>query len=162
MRKIKVGLVQMSFVADKALNLQKYIDGVLVGQQALEEGVDGRWSTGPTALLFADNNGDNAQGLCNSVQFHPRVLSDAELALIGRPTASGIPIQVPHPLTIISITPGLFDFELRWAGGVPPFQVERRDAFGSGVWVNAGFPTDSRTAIVDRIGDTGFVRVLGQ
>jgi hypothetical protein len=142
--------------------LKKYTNGVLAGQQTLSEGVDGRWSVSPTALLFADNDGDNDDGLCNSVQFHPRVLSDAEVALLGRPSAAGIPVSIPHPLTIISIVPTFFDIEIKWVGGNGPFQVQTRDSFSTGTWIDSGVPTQDRMATVPRGPGNVFIRVFGQ
>src|SRR5258708_25947157 len=50
--------------------LWKYVDGVLVNQQTLSAGVDGRWSIGSTALLFADDNTETQPGYVSSVQIH--------------------------------------------------------------------------------------------
>jgi hypothetical protein len=142
--------------------LKKYINGTLVGQQQLEEGVDGRWAAGATALLFADNDGDSDDAYCNSVQIHPRVLSDAEIALLGRPSAAGVPVTIPHPLIISSIVPTIFDLEISWIGGVGPFQVQTRESLTAGGWMDFGPPTTSRSAIVDRANPTGFIRIVGQ
>jgi hypothetical protein len=142
--------------------LKKYIDGTLVGQQTLSEGVDGRWSTGPTALLFADNDGDNAPGNVNSIQFHPRVLSDSEIAALGRATAPGIPLSVPPGLIITSITKNGLNFEISWAGGTGPFQVQRRTSLDTGTWIDVGAPTQLRSATLNPIDATGFFRVIGQ
>jgi hypothetical protein len=143
--------------------LKKYTNGVLAGEQTLGEGVDGRWAASATALLFADNDGDNAEGICNSVQFQPRVLSDGEIALLGGPSAAGIPVSIPHPLTITSVTPTLFDLELKWAGGIGPFQVQARQSLDSGTWQDVGNATTERSATVERVGlISGFYRIVGQ
>jgi hypothetical protein len=71
--------------------LTKYIDGTLVGTQSLADGVDGRWSLDSMALLFADEDGETGLGYVNSVQFHNRVLTPAEVAALGGPSAAGIP-----------------------------------------------------------------------
>jgi len=77
----------------------KFIDGVKVGEQTLGEGRDGRWSlygaadTPNFALLFADNDGDNALMYVNSVQFRNGRLSDADIVALGGASAAGI----PHP-----------------------------------------------------------------
>jgi hypothetical protein len=77
----------------------KFIDGVKVGEQTLSAGVDGRWSlntasdaTAPYALLFADDDGDNALTYVNSVQFLDGRLSDAAIAALGAPASTGIPL----------------------------------------------------------------------
>jgi hypothetical protein len=142
--------------------LKKYTNGVLAGEQTLSEGVDGRWAASATALLFADNDGDNDEGICNSVQFHPRVLSDAEIGLLGRPSAAGIPVSIPHPLTITSATPTFFDIEIKWVGGSGPFQVQTRESLSTGTWLDYGVPTEERMATVERGPGNGFIRVVGQ
>ncbi len=143
--------------------LKKYINGALVGQQTLGEGVDGRWSVGATALLFADNDGDNALGNCNSVQFHPRVLSDVEIALLGKASAAGIPVSVPHPISITSVVPATLDLEIRWIGGVGPFQMQTRETLTSGDWADLGLPTATRSLTVEKPATaTGFFRIVGQ
>ncbi len=143
--------------------LKKYINGALVGQQTLGEGVDGRWSVGATALLFADNDGDNALGNCNSVQFHPRVLSDVEIALLGKASAAGIPVSVPHPISITSVVPATLDLEIRWIGGVGPFQMQTRETLTSGDWADLGLATATRSLTVEKPATaTGLFRIVGQ
>ncbi|HRT56842.1 MAG TPA: metallophosphoesterase [Candidatus Paceibacterota bacterium] len=87
--------------------LGKYIDGTNVltapvGESPLgtnlvqylsatSGGVDQRWALGPAALLFTDEDGETGVGYVNSIQFHDRVLSAAEIAALGAPSASGIP-----------------------------------------------------------------------
>ena len=91
--------------------LSKYIDGVNVlsgpvgatplgtnAAQYLDPAtgtVDGRWSLDITALLFADDNGETGIGYVNSIQFHDRVLSAAQIAALGGPSAAGIPLLTP-------------------------------------------------------------------
>ncbi|HNQ91143.1 MAG TPA: hypothetical protein PKM73_21220 [Verrucomicrobiota bacterium] len=77
--------------------LSKYIDGTLVGAQTLSSGVDGRWSLGTTALLFADEDGETDMGYVNSIAFFDTALSGPEVAAFGGPTAAGI---IPEPGTL--------------------------------------------------------------
>ena len=76
--------------------VSKYIDGVLVEAQVLDEGVDGRWSLYtktdnlPT-LLFTDNDGETAAGYVNSIQIRDYTMSDADVATLGPASAGGIP-----------------------------------------------------------------------
>ncbi len=72
-------------------SLSKYIDGALVGTQSLASGPDGRWSLDPLALLFTDEDGETGVGYVNSIQFHDRVLNSSEIAMLGGPSAAGIP-----------------------------------------------------------------------
>jgi hypothetical protein len=88
---------RIAFVFDLTYNtLKKYIDGALVGTQSLD-GLDGRWTLDPYALLFGDNDGDHDPTYVNSIQFRNGVLSDAEvLALGGVTSAAGVPGVVPR------------------------------------------------------------------
>jgi len=85
--------------------LKKYIDGSLVGAQNLD-GLDGRWSLDPTALLFTDNDGETAAGFVNSIQIHDVALTDTDIFSLGKATAAGIPATIPvfTNLTVI-VTP---------------------------------------------------------
>lgn len=80
-----------------ASRLVKYVDGVYVGEQSNGLGVvDGFYSLWtrndnlPT-LIFTDNSGETAVGYTNSVQIRNYIMSDAEVAALGGPSAAGIP-----------------------------------------------------------------------
>ncbi len=107
---------RVAFVFDLTTkNLDKYIDGVSVGSQTLsatEGGVDQRWSLDPTALLFADEDGETALGYVNSIQIHDVVLSSDYIAGLGGPTAAGIP-AVPEPTSGLLFGAGLFLLAVR-------------------------------------------------
>jgi hypothetical protein len=72
-------------------SIASYIDGRLV--QTLE--VSGRFvNTFPlmsTALLFADNDKDFSSGSVGSVQLRNYIMTPAQIAALGGPTADGIP-----------------------------------------------------------------------
>jgi len=91
--------------------LTSYVNGQQV-QQNTGLSVDGRWSIGPTALLFADENRENAAGYVNSVQIRGYAMSAAELAALGGPTAAGIPFPAPPGLQLTSPNGGQ-----RWPAG---------------------------------------------
>jgi hypothetical protein len=93
--------------------LTKFIDGVKVGNQTGGlSGPDGRFALDPSALLFADNDGDDADTYVSSVQFSNGRRPDAFLAALGGPSAAKIPgaitarLESGHPV-------------IRWTGGVP-------------------------------------------
>jgi len=89
---------RVAFVFDLALSadrLRKFIDGTLVGTQGIS-GLDSRWSLDPTALLFADEDGETAAGYVNSIQIHDRALADSYIIALGGATADGISI-IPEP-----------------------------------------------------------------
>jgi hypothetical protein len=78
--------------------LTSFKDGVQV-QQLTGQGLDGRfslYSVNDGAIdgfwLFADENGDNAEGYINSVQFRDVAMSPADIAALGGPSAAGIPL----------------------------------------------------------------------
>ena len=54
-------------------------------------GVDMRWSLGPTALLFADDDGEVQPVYVSSVQVRNGRMTDAAIAALGTPTANKIP-----------------------------------------------------------------------
>jgi hypothetical protein len=79
-----------------------YLNGTSV-QQITGVTLDGRWSLDPTALLFADENEENAGGYVNSVQLRGSALAAADIAALGGPQATGIPVpQTPSGLQLVS------------------------------------------------------------
>jgi len=75
---------------------KSYVNGVLQNQVQIPQnwGLDGRFALQNAFLVFADNNNEVASGFINSLQLRDYVMSDAELAALGAPTAAGIPIPV--------------------------------------------------------------------
>jgi len=57
--------------------------------------LDGRWSLETAALLFADDNQESAAGSVHCVQLRAAALAADEIAALGGPDASGIPIPEP-------------------------------------------------------------------
>ncbi len=95
--------------------LGKYIDGVNVVTvpvgsspgtglfqylSATDGLVDKRWALDPIALLFADEDGEIANGFVNSIQTRPVVLTPTEIASLGKATAGGIPVVIPSRPTL--------------------------------------------------------------
>lgn len=141
----------------------KYIDGQLVNLQTLGDGVDLRWSLGPIALLFTDEDGETAAGFVNSIQFRNRRLSDAEIAALGGATATGIPLAIPAAfggIRITRITSGANTLTLEWTGGTPPFTIQKKSKVTDPVWVTLSAATE-RTASVAIDGAAGFFQVTG-
>jgi hypothetical protein len=75
---------------------KSYVNGVLQNQVQIPQnwGLDGRFALQNAFLVFADNNNEVASGFINSLQLRDYVMSDAELAALGAPTAAGIPIPI--------------------------------------------------------------------
>ena len=91
--------------------LTKFVDGVKVGNQILSDGVDGRWSLDPYALVFADNDGDVAEAYVSSVQFSNGRRPDAFIEALGGPNALKIPGIIRADVVSGQVV-------IRWSGGV--------------------------------------------
>jgi hypothetical protein len=73
--------------------MEKYIDGSLFAVQQLpdsEAELDGRFSLGPSALLFADEDGESQVAYINSIQVRNYAMDADEIRRLGGPTAQGI------------------------------------------------------------------------
>jgi len=86
----------------------KYVDGVKQDDWTANQGLDNpRRSMGPTALLFADGDQDERREMwVSAVQIRSERLSDAQCVLLGKASASGIPVNAHNS----SVT-GQWDFE---------------------------------------------------
>jgi predicted phosphodiesterase len=88
-------------VNNVAGTLTSYINGTQV-QQNTGLSLDGRWAMGPTVLLFADENQENAGGFVNSVQLRPEAMTASDILALGGPNASGIPLPSPPTIQVTS------------------------------------------------------------
>lgn len=70
-----------------------YIDGTFVGQGGTP-GIDGRFGLPGAVNFFADNDGDNRPGYISSLQVRNVALTQLEVAALGGPKASGIPLVI--------------------------------------------------------------------
>src|SRR5436853_348441 len=86
--------------------VSKYLDGVKVADQVLDTGLDGRWALRPEMYFLNDEDGESELGYVNSVQMRATKVSDAVVAILGGPSAGGIPSTElpPHPY-VDSTTP---------------------------------------------------------
>jgi len=96
--------------------VEKFIDGVKVGEQTVGLGVqtlDGRFSLNPLiTLLFAEDNGYNNDAYVSSVQFRPGRLSDAAIEAMGGPTAD----KIPGPVRPMSVSLQGGTVFIHWSG----------------------------------------------
>lgn len=93
---------RLALVVDNvAGTYNSYINGMPV-QQNTGLTLDGRFSAESVALLFADENQENAAGFVNSVQLRPEALSPTDIAALGGPSAGGIPTPQPPTLRLLS------------------------------------------------------------
>jgi hypothetical protein len=76
----------------------KYVDGIKQDDWTANQGLDNpRRALLPTAILFADGDQDERREMfVSSIQIRSGRMSDAELFLLGAPTASGIPRTLPR------------------------------------------------------------------
>ncbi|MCL4178544.1 MAG: hypothetical protein KJ072_12485 [Verrucomicrobia bacterium] len=86
----------------------KYVDGIKQDEWTANQGLDNpRRALLPTAVLFGDGDQDERRAMfVNSIQIREGRLSDAQLALLGGPTAEGVPLVLPA-----SNVTGQWDFE---------------------------------------------------
>jgi hypothetical protein len=126
---------RIAFVFDLTYNtLKKYIDGALVGTQSLD-GLDGRWTLDPHALLFGDEDGDHDPTYVNSIQFRNGVMTDAQIAALGgATTASGIPGVVPR---ICSAVRSGNTLTISWPGA-PDIKLQKTTSLTSPNWTDVG------------------------
>jgi hypothetical protein len=76
--------------------ITKFVDGVKQHDWRTDS-VDGRRALRDFAILFADGDADERRRIwVNSVQVREGKLSDAQLALLGAPSADGIPVATPQ------------------------------------------------------------------
>lgn len=74
----------------------KYVDGIKQDDWTANQGLDNaRRALQPTAILFGDGDQDERRIMyVNSVQIRAGKLTDAEMVLLGGPTACGIPREL--------------------------------------------------------------------
>ena len=75
----------------------KYVDGIFQEDWTANQGLDNdRRTLLPTAILFGDGDQDERRTFwVNSIQIREGALSKPELAALGPPTESGIPVAIP-------------------------------------------------------------------
>jgi hypothetical protein len=80
----------------------KYVDGIKQDDWTANQGLDNpRRALLPTAILFADGdadpvNGERREMWVNSIQIRDGKMTDAQIVLLGGPSADGIPATVPE------------------------------------------------------------------
>src|SRR5436190_3744655 len=74
----------------------KYVDGIFQDDWTANQGLDNnRRALAPTAILFGDGDQDERRIFwVDSIQIRSGALSKAELAALGAPTGSGIPVAI--------------------------------------------------------------------
>lgn len=137
-------------------SLRKYIDGVPVGSQNLGDGIDGRWSLDPTALLFADNDGETSAAYVNSVQFRNGAMSEPDILALGGVATDGIPGMRP---SINAVTRQGDSLVITWSGQ-PGMKLQSTTALIGGEWKDVEGTTGASSATVPIQGAAGFFRLM--
>lgn len=146
--------------------LSKFIDGKPFQNQLRgNTQLDGRHALRDRLLLFADEDGESQVVFVGSIQIRNYKMTDAEIAALGGPSATGIPINTavinpPAPVDDVELAATIAgnQLTLTWTGGSGTFQVQRRAAFGEGTWTTVGTTTD-RTFTTEVTGDAAFYRI---
>src|SRR6266542_4418170 len=86
---------------DEAANppvVTKYVDGIKQDDWTANQGLDAlRRALLPTAILFGDGDQDERRVMwVNSIQIRAGKLSDAQMAALGGPSGSGVPVVIPE------------------------------------------------------------------
>jgi len=129
---------RIAFAVDTAANpaiVAKYIDGVKVGesQLATTPAVDSRWAFSPfDTAIFSDDNGETELGYINSLQIRDEKMSDALIAVLGGPTASGILSGPPPNPYFVDLSPSPDTARIPGSSTVSP-QPEIRAIIEDGV-----------------------------
>jgi hypothetical protein len=142
----------------------KYVDGIFQQNWTAGHALDNdRRSLAPTAILFADGDGDNERRKMwvNSVQIRAGALSQAELAALGVPSASGIPVAIALPsagaprLTIARLGN---DVRISWPANVTGYRLEGTANLNSGIWEEVA--SVANCATVPTSGPARFFRLV--
>src|SRR5262249_48727119 len=82
------------------------------------------------AMLFGDEDGEQGAALVNSIQFRATVLSPAQIASLGGPSASGIPANIPPAPRMSVLISGFGDLTLSWPQNHVGYTLECSPALG--------------------------------
>ena len=73
--------------------MSKYIDGKLFATQPLRPAeLDGRYSLGPSLILFGDDDGESQPVCLSCVQLRNYTMEEGEVEELGGAQAAGIPL----------------------------------------------------------------------
>jgi hypothetical protein len=124
----------------------KYVDGIKQDDWTANQGLDNaRRALLPTAVLFGDGDQDERRQMwVNSVQIRPGRISDAEAALLGGPSAAGIPVALAT-----STVTGQWDFEFGDLGATIGSPLQYLDGTGGVSESGTVFGTTTELGIAD-------------
>ncbi len=130
----------------------KYVDGIFQDDWTANQALDAaRRALLPTAVLFGDGDQDERRTMyVNSIQIRSGALSKAELASLGTPTASGIPLvlTVSAP-PVVSVGKLGNQLVFSWAQSATGYTLESTSNLVSGPWTAVpGVVNNSKTVTV--------------
>jgi YVTN family beta-propeller protein/autotransporter-associated beta strand protein len=156
---------RVSFVVDLAApagqQLNKYVNGVLVGSQSLSGGIDGKYALGPAALLFTTgitSGGYTRPGFVSSIQFINGALSPASIAALGGPNAGKLP-PGSAVIRIVGVSRSGTPLALDWTGPNGAFQVQGTSNLNQPSWQPIGTITTNTSISVPISAAMEFYRV---
>jgi len=135
----------------------KYVDGIKQDDWTANQGLDNpRRALQPTAVLFGDGDQDERRVMyVNSVQIRPDRLSDAQLALLGGPSAAGIPVALPG-----SNVTGQWDFERGTLAGTVGAPLQFLDGAGGATEAGTQFGLTTDLGVDDIAGQPAHVKLV--
>jgi hypothetical protein len=138
----------------------KFVDGIKQDDWTANQGLDNpRRALQPTAILFGDGDQDERREMwVNSIQIRPGRISDAEAALLGGPSAAGIPVA----LTTSTVT-GQWDFEFGDLGATVGTPLQYFDGASGVTQAGTVFGTTAQLGLADINGEPAKVmRIPGE
>ncbi len=115
---------------------------------------------------YTDGGGVGGDMMIDDVGIWNRVITAGEVGTIymraqnGKNIAGNAPAAITAP-TISGVTVSGDTVTIRWTG-TGTYQLQKRDAFGSGSWVNAGTPVTGNSTTNTVGGSTSFYRLIAQ
>ncbi len=146
---------RVAFVADLQANtLTYYVNGTNVKSRAAD-GLDGRWSLysnldpGADLILFTEPTGTYTHELyVSSVAFTDRVLSAAELAALGGPSANGILVGSFAPKPTLTIQASGGGATVSWPTNYVGYALEQSDSLTAPAWKPVAGVTNNAVSVV--------------
>jgi len=128
---------------DEAANppvVTKFVDGIFQDDWTANQGLDAlRRALLPTAILFGDGDQDERRVMwVNSIQIRAGALSKAEMAALGGPSASGVPVVInlptPPPAAVLSFNRSGNTLRLTWPAALNGFTLQSSPSLSSPNW----------------------------
>jgi hypothetical protein len=138
----------------------KYVDGIKQDDWTANQSLDNpRRAMQATAILFGDGDQDERREMwVSSIQVRSGRLTDAELYLLGKPTAAGIPVVIPS-----STVTGQWDFEFGDLGASigSPLQYLDGAAGLTATGTQFGLASELTVPLINETNDVKVMKVPG-